>query len=679
MKKWPFITALLLFASVFAFPVTSAPSILPKGLPKSIKSPNIYYFSTSGNDVSDGLSAKTPKGTLSEALNVLTSGIPEGGIAILFKRGDRFYDFKTSFGFSYVRGREDRPVYIGAYGQEDQPKPVISDLIPSQVKNWQSQGNDLYRIKQYVDTTDDLTFKLFIDNIPLRKMPTLKEVGDNQYCVENGHIIVKKKDFAKSKIIETMQLTDAKSFLFENINYVTFDGLEFRGGDGGGSAGNTFAISAPSDHVSILNCAFHAFRGYCVSFGPTMSNLNAMNTNALIENTLIDRLWTKEMNMEYLHQVAGMRNGAGNQSSGGDGIVFVDNVDGAVVRGCTILNLSHSAIGNQISARAVGVNNILIEQSFMSRGVSNNGRGFAFCGPIEKSNNIVVRRNYFYNMTSGNHFGGYRSYVYSNIFDGLRLPETIDNFTEMSCIDTIVGPMNHETANTYQMQECAIVNNTFNNCFLPVFYSGEVTSDIVRDNTFTNNIVSGWSTPDAFRTSESWQQSYTLFNNGFWKKGGDGIVYWDQMLNLLSTTDLNKRPNARGNRWMPPDFVGGTGYKPENFRLQAYSPYTQGGIPFGDIIPGEIPAVDYFGKPFDTKNPSIGAIQFFGTKVTTPAPPPTLAPTGKTTTQPIPQNPNPSPSPTANASFPLEILAIAGGAGVLSVLTIFIIRKKRKK
>lgn len=76
-----------------------------------------FYFSTSGNDSSGDGSQANPWQSLAKARTVLTQ--TGGNVALLFKRGDEFYD---TVGLNVSQPM----VTIGAYGNTNLPKPMFS-------------------------------------------------------------------------------------------------------------------------------------------------------------------------------------------------------------------------------------------------------------------------------------------------------------------------------------------------------------------------------------------------------------------------------------------------------------------------------------------------------------------------------------------------------------------------
>lgn len=116
-----------------------------------------YYFSSSGNDSSDGRSPSSPFRTIAKANTLVLSA----GDSLLFKKGD------TLRGMLVVRysGNSSSPIYIGAYGTG--AKPVLSGA--EVLKDW-TQGAD-NQFTAICDSCSSILTQLFVGDklhIPAR-------------------------------------------------------------------------------------------------------------------------------------------------------------------------------------------------------------------------------------------------------------------------------------------------------------------------------------------------------------------------------------------------------------------------------------------------------------------------------------------------------------------------------
>ncbi|MEO8446540.1 MAG: right-handed parallel beta-helix repeat-containing protein [bacterium] len=93
-----------------------------------------YYFSNYGSDANNGLSAVSPKKSITNLNLILTTAKP--GDVILFERGSYFSGQITIF----KGGNERSPLIFGAYGEGNDP--VISGAIP--VTKWNGYNDEIY-------------------------------------------------------------------------------------------------------------------------------------------------------------------------------------------------------------------------------------------------------------------------------------------------------------------------------------------------------------------------------------------------------------------------------------------------------------------------------------------------------------------------------------------------------
>lgn len=694
MKQIPAILAvvvLLVWTAVVLFPTkANGAAQLPKGIE------TVYYFSSStGNDLNTGLSEKQAFKSLDKLQDIMGPGV-----AALFKYGDDWHDYTTEFTFNAWRGSSGAPVYLGAYGDAKKPKPIIADMAKYEFSKWQALGGDMYSTTQIESTATDLTIRLYINGSPLRKMPTRGEVSYNQYCFENGKLIIKVKDFTAQKVpyVETIHFGGSSgSFSFSSMSYLTIENISFRGGNGGGQAGNFFSFYAPNNNVTLKGCNFTQFRGYGVTFGPQPGRTGMINRDILIENCFVDKGWTQDMNSEAFHTIGYIRNGligrryfpnndpsytnASEQnkpneivyiSSGGDGICFIDCVEKATVRGCTVLNMGHSAIGNQLSGTATGTSYILLEKNYLDSRDANCGRGFAFCGEKEKCQYNVFRQNFIRDMHTGDHFGGYRCYMYSNIIDTVT-PAILTDYDPnvMAAIDTMAGNAYGGGTADLVFIECVIANNTIYKADLVMDYHWPAGDASFVDKVyFANNIVANWGDSGyTVQMHDSWQPFIKLQNNAFYQSGkGANEPLMTDYSTLYPLDKLNQVPDYVGNRYIDPGFVSDSKNFVNDFALKSTSAIKNGGIPLAKLLPQNLeialPPVDILGNKYDASSPSIGAIQYGGKPyqggggIGLPTPPPaTKAPNptatpkndGKATATPV-NTPNATLAPGATAS-----------------------------
>jgi hypothetical protein len=576
----------------------------------------LYFSSTLGSDVTGDGSVDHPWKSLMRVPSVLAPGK-----TVLLRRGDTWHEPQLSWILSEKHGTELAPMVIGAYGDPALPRPVVADMVKNLRDEWRVEGGDVYSVAQYdPNQADDRVFRLFIGGQPLPKVPSLDSLVDNTYCVSQRRIYLKCSSFASYPFVETIQYTTGYFVYARDTQYLTIQDLELKGGD----TWCAMLFHSPTDHFTIRNVYLHQFRYYGVVFGPHTSPDGVREArNITILDCVIDKGWTPAMNSEYRHQVGGINNGTGaGQEPGGDGILFSEGVDTAVVRGCTITNMGHSGIGSQYNDATLtnpGVRNITIEQNVIDAGSSPYCRAVAFSGP-PRCSSIVIRRNYFHDLNVQSQFGGEKVYIYSNIFDS-----THDNLVPAKDWGSAAlgAGLSYPPNVPVTLRNSVVANNTLTDadCF---FHMQSAPNDgyALFGNKFSNNLMKEWRTqrePSSPRTFNSaivldstYAAQWSFKGNGFWKSTGDSIVLYVKRTSVLNdeytVATLNARPNSLGNRRAEPQFVGGSGTTPDKFRLAASSPFINGGTPLDQLLPQGVAAVDFYGQPY-TPSPSVGAIQ----------------------------------------------------------------------
>ena len=608
-------------------------------LPRDAGATTTYYFSTSGNDSNDGLSPATPKQSLGLIPNLIKGVSGGDGNRALLRRGDVWHTRDLVWDFSGMSGTAASPMYIGAYDNTSLPRPVVSTLVLNQIAEFQVEPGmtNVYSVAQYGSPTptDDRVFRLYLGEASLAKVPSIAALTDSTYAVSGGRIYVKATGFTSAPYVESNQYTPVYKFIYGlNAHYLTIEDLELTGGAGSSPSLAAVAIfHAPDSHITLRNLFVHKFRHYGLNFGRLLPPSGTDQiADITIENCTIDKGWSAAMNTEYRFTVQGdSTSGANGGQPGGDGIAMGEPVVGAVVRGCFVTNMGHSGIGagyGDGSEVALGTRNILIEQNTVTSGTSSYCRAIGVGGPGSPHvANNVVRRNYLYDANIQSQFGGDSNYVYSNIFDG-TLPTTVSPASAA----VNAGLIKYDYLGTADAVErnWVFANNTFVNADAMMnIQNGLVwTNDgyLMHGNVFANNLCVNWREIEVGAaqistaivadttyisepaTGDHWQ----LNNNGFWKSTGSNIVLVvkraGSTVESYDVNLLNARSNGAGNAWGDPQFVGGPGRSPDNFRLGATSPYLASGVNLASLLPPGMPAVDFYGTPFAC-TPSLGAIQ----------------------------------------------------------------------
>lgn len=603
------------FAMSALIVLTMMPAMIPSVSVVAAAPPGItttYYFAAGGNDNNPGTQAQ-PKQNLNTAMSLLAPGV-----AILFNKGDSWYNPLFSFEVKNKGNSASAPMYIGAYGTGS--NPVIAAMSKYDFASWSNQGNNVYRITP--NSTN--VFRAYAESSPLTHVANAAALtADHQWTVDTGYLYVKDASFATGKSIEAIENngSNAAFLTMQNVYNFTMEDIILKGSS---NIYSFVGISAPSKNINFKNCTLTEFLGYGLGFGVVAGTTASMiNENILLENCTVDRTWTTDLNAEAAYTVNGTSLGAAGGQSGGDGILFKNAVNNATVRGCTVANMGHSTIGNEMGDISgglagkdyFGTKNIVIEKNTFTGGNSAYVRGFGFAGSASQVTNIIIRQNYFYKFNISNHFGGYKNYLYSNIFD------TTNDTTVVSpsgfVIDTMIGLNYNSSGMDYVMKDCVIANNTFHDAdhfFRYQWPAGD--STILNNNTMLNNIMDTWRSSSGnynghavvmHFTYQSWVQ---FLNNGFWKGAAGATLYYNNdttpSYNLAA---MNALANCEGNLEANPAFVGGTDYNASNFALSSTSPYKDGGLNLSSYLPAGVAAVDFYGNAFPA-SPSLGAIQY---------------------------------------------------------------------
>ena len=574
-----------------------------------------YYFSTSGGDNQDGLSPDRPRKSI--------AGIPalvDGGNRALLRRGDVWTSSRFQWNFENRSGTRTSPMFIGAYGDTALPRPIVADMVRNLRSEWKTKRGkkNVYYVSVYGTSTPnaDAVKRVYLGGLPIPRVSGQGALEENTYCVSSDRIYVKSSTFDKYPFVESIQTTDQRFLYGKNTHHLVIEDIDFRGGD----CTAVVLFFAPSSDITLRRVVARQFwlDGFDFST-PDAGYAGPPNTNLKILDCTIDKTWTPAMNLEAAP-------GAAGNAPYGDGIVFVNAVDGAVVRGCSVTNMGHTGIGNtynDATLRGSGTRNILIEQNVVTAGVSSYCRAVGFGGPANCSN-IVIRRNYFSDQNIQSQLGGDSVYVYSNVFDGTRV-SPVKRFA--TCITSTAGystgfgkPIPHVVRNL------VFANNTLFNAETFLRTDGTPNDGYLgANNVFSNNLCVEWRLfPQVFGARDTVFRSTACFadttyaaawswrNNGYWKATGDSVVLTvarlGRSVDSYTTAKLNARPGCSGNRREDPRFVGGPDGTPDRFALAPDSPYLAAGAPLRSLLPPGLAAIDFYGRPF-ADPPSIGAIQ----------------------------------------------------------------------
>lgn len=587
----------------------------------------IYFSSLSYSGTPDGTSAHPFTNVA-----LVPSQLSPGKV-VLLERGSSWHVPGLTWNLSNKGTANGSPMYIGAYGDPNQPRPVVASMVMDSLAEWRGEGNDVFSTPQYDSTwTSDHVYRLYIDRTPLTKVPNTTSLTEDTYCVSAGRIYLKRSSFANTPYVESIQgVADyAWIILATDTHNLTIADLEFRGG--GGGAWCALLFLAPTTSITLSDLEVRQFIHYGIQFSRLVPSASQTNRNVAVLDCIVDKGWTLAMNNEYRYGVSSATRtdslGAAGGEPGGDGIGFANCVDGAVARGCFVTNMGHTAIGTEYKDETLtdpGLRNLLIESNTVTAGTSSYCRAFGLGGP-SPCGRMVVRRNYAYDLTVSSQFEGDSIYVYSNVFDTVN-DSPVDR---PGCASFSAGLSTgwHAFGTEYTAASNSVfANNTIveDDAML-----SSVTVDAgthLHDLTFANNICVGWQTMqsawsayDCYPVSAAMVLDQTnvdrwaFLANGFWRSFGAETVlavkqaiYGDHA--FYPTSSINTWSGSSGNAWGDPSFVGGPGHSAANFALGATSPYRSSGTSLASLLPEDLAPVDFDGNTFGP-TPSLGALQY---------------------------------------------------------------------
>ncbi len=562
---------------------------------------NVYYFSfKSGNDQqNDGKTIDRPKKSIQAAMDLMRPGN-----MLLFKRGESWYmpSLADSFNMSNKKGIPSAPITIDAYGDENDPIPVIGGMA-NFTSGWEPAGPNLWKlpIKDY--TTINRVFVNGVSklNATLVNSSKVYPTQVHEWTFSGGILYLYSPTSPNDSNVEVLPLgRRSATILMKNTEYVTVKNMNLRGG----SKYHCVQVDSPSKHITFDHCTIGAcvYSGICADDSWSTDPQNCV-ADMLISNCLIDKVWA-----EYESLQSG--------SCDGDGI-FLYSADRGIVRGNKVINFGHAGIALEgYGAGKHGVTNCLVEMNDVSAGASGYLHAFNLDGAEGLCSNNIVRRNYFHDFTSTCHFLGTYNSVYSNIFARIRLC-TINGHQKQPNGGDCAPWFKSNDKQYMTAHDNTIANNTFIDCDGLVITVGNVSgSPTPTDNIkIFNNVFDKWHILGESPTNPndiavnigSSAQKVFLKNNCFWdSKPAAAIALYKGQLCTASVLNNNSKtkPYCSDNIQLAPIYVDASS---DDFSPTKNSPCVSGGAVLTEMDNG---FCDYFGKPWDPSSPSIGAIQY---------------------------------------------------------------------
>lgn len=568
-----------------------------------------YYFSTSGSDDNNGLSAASPKRTLAAA-----NSLAFAGNTLLFKRGDAWYNNFTSFDLANRTGSAGKEILLDAYGVG--PKPIITTLHLLKDAGWTNlpgTGTWQQTVAGYSNA-----WRLFANGISKYKVNTSDSMATEKEVDKPHEWYIRETKSGSSGIVylntgsasvsptnvEIHPSAAEHVFLLRNSSYISFRNLDIRGG----AAHNVVYLDAPSDHILFDSCIISRGNGSGILAENSLANdIKSYVSDITIRRCLIDKVWTDEENDPAIRL-------------SGDGIFLRHGVDGGVLQQNTILNWGHSGISITSYALGVhGVHNIVVEQNDVSAGVAGYCHAIDMNGFDSLTTHNIIRRNYFHDYTTTGHILGSYNQIYSNIFAGVRATKMPLHTYQPYGVDWL--PWQYRGGPWMEAHDNYLVNNTFADIqeFSVIIGDHVNNPNITDNNVVANNIFCSYS-PSYFgeialNISSSTRGAVYVQHNNFWDSSYTAPVARYKNLDTAanySAKELNEEFSdyCAYNQQANPFFAN---EKARDFRLTDSTPSVirEGGTKRYDRLLGS-GFTDYFGNPWHPLRPSMGAIQYQG-------------------------------------------------------------------
>lgn len=534
-----------------------------------------YHFSTSGDDANSGLSPAEPKRTLEAALPLMT-----GGNTLLLRRGDRWYSRNYEWNLS---GRSD--CTVDAYGEG--PKPIVSNLELF-VDGWEDAGAGRWR---HASLSTDVAACFVAGESKLRVASAALVTDGARYAfVADGgtFFVYVHTGGAAPTLVELLARGAGSVVRASGIARATLRHLDFRGGDW-----IALRFTAPSAHLTIEDCDITRMRSYGIRFEES-ADPAALHLAPRVLSCYVDKV----------HSVAENT----SSSPPGDGIGLERAVEGALIRGCTVVDAGHTGIGLGAMTRTHhGVRNCVIELNEVYARNSNYCHAFATGGYEGKCVDNVVRRNYFHSYNVTCHVLGNGTKVYSNVFRNIDVSPT--STKQGWAMDWAPWRTTWEGGDLVACRDNLIAHNTIYDCEeSPITITQFSPAVFGPGNVIQNNLIVRWNDLDhlrrpafAVRAENAAANLPSIRHNGFWKtSAADKVLY-------LRGATYSANEYGQGNRQQPPAFVNEGGRSPADYRLSDLSAHRTGGLPLTGLGPGFL---DYDGHPWDPASPSLGAFQW---------------------------------------------------------------------
>ncbi|MEM6316682.1 MAG: right-handed parallel beta-helix repeat-containing protein [Bacteroidota bacterium] len=388
-----------------------------------------YLDATNGANNQNGLSPQKAWKDLFKIRGVT----PEPEDTFLFKRGETWRSAQLYIDTS---GNEQRPILFGAYGDSNDPMPVIDLTDTVAMSNvpmsWTESSPNIWEMP----FTRNIG-RLFVDNVELLRADSTDMVGLNDSEGQFGHWYV---DLTTNKfylyatsnpaIAHTTimggitQSNQIDAILAFQSDYLIFDNLDIRGG--ARAALSLFGCQ----HVTVRNCKI----GRSANSGVLIINTATSGTETRISSNIVVHNNAFFSHFKFYH-------GLGTERGCGDGIKLFDGAINCTIRNNTFKNWAHNAVELlAVNTAFTGVNQNKIHDNHISAPDIPYSHPLGADGSLNRCQQNEFFRNTIENCRTTSQINGNNNHVHHNIIKNMRSSPAKNTPTGFAFTLAVYGP-----------------------------------------------------------------------------------------------------------------------------------------------------------------------------------------------------------------------------------------------
>jgi hypothetical protein len=357
---------------------------------------------------------------------------PQPGDILNLARGSTWEITDRWYWTASEAGTLSSPITIQAHdrdGETGQPKPIVSlfavlQNIAGAWQYWDADGGNIWY--KVLPGSPSRVLRCFFDFVGQNSSATgTGQLGasspwyfsdtNNRLFIWTGSA-VNTPDDLYSDVRCTYTATNRGQYplQLQNTSHLTFDGIEFRGGDGRGSiyiANQQLGVD--SGDITIKNCNIYYSALIGVKFNVSV-NQNYIGSN-IIESNDIDAKWSINENIGDSASI--FHNGMnGIDIEGG----FSNNL---VVRYNRVIGFGHTGIQVNANDASPPVEGVEIYENYISCPTQEYGRAAGINGAVSGDNraiNCKFYKNLCHDTWTRSQFGGTGTLIYQNVFSKIQ-------------------------------------------------------------------------------------------------------------------------------------------------------------------------------------------------------------------------------------------------------------------